>query len=228
MRDNGCGIKESETSVMAQRHYTSKIAKHEDLTTLDTYGFRGEALGSLCQVADVCITTKTVGDAVAMCYTLDHGGKISSKKPTHGSNGTTVVACSLFKNLPVRKQFYGNAKKCKEELKKIEDLLMAYGLINPEVRVALRNNKTLVWQKNKSCDIKTAMMDIFGVHVFNQLEYFEHVADDLRVSIKGFLPKSDSDPQLTSRSSEDRCFLFINKRFVVWKELIQVQLIFIL
>lgn len=223
MRDNGCGIQESDASLMGQSHYTSKISKHEDLEVLNTYGFRGEALGSLCQVSDVSITTKTAQDAVAVSYTLDQEGKISSRKPTHDGNGTTVVACNIFRNLPVRKQFYGSAKKCKEELKNIEDLLMAYGLINPVLRVTLRNNKNLVWQKNKSCDVKTALMDVFGIHIFNQLEYIEHVDESLPITLKCFVPKRDSDSQLTSRSSEDRCFLFVNKRYVIWKELMQVN-----
>ena len=71
VRDNGCGIQESDASFMGQSHYTSKISKHEDLEMVNTYGFRGEALGSLCQVSDLFITTKTAQDAVAMSYTLD-------------------------------------------------------------------------------------------------------------------------------------------------------------
>lgn len=58
--------------------------------------------------------------------------------------GTTVAALKLFKNLPVRKQFYSTVKKCKEELKKIQDLLMAYGIVKPELRIIFTHNKVKV------------------------------------------------------------------------------------
>lgn len=57
--------------------------------------------------------------------------------------GTTVSVFKLFKNLPVRRQFYSSSKKCKEELRKVQDLLMAYGIINPALRVLLTHNKVL-------------------------------------------------------------------------------------
>ncbi|KAI5085612.1 PMS1 protein-like 1, partial [Silurus meridionalis] len=57
--------------------------------------------------------------------------------------GTTVCALKLFKNLPVRRQYYSNSKKCKDELKKVQDLLMAYGIIKPELRIVFTHNK--VW-----------------------------------------------------------------------------------
>ena len=223
VRDNGCGIKQSDTEFMAQRYYTSKISKHEDLQMLETYGFRGEALGSLCQVADVCIITKTTEDPVAVSYHLDHNGKVRSTKPTHNGVGTSVITSNLFKNFPVRKQCFQTSKKGKEELKKIEDVLMAYGLINPEVRIVLRNNQNTIWQKNKSSDIKAALVDVFGVQVAKHLEYFEYSNYDLGLNIQCFVPKSDSDPQLMWKSSDERCFIFVNKRYVIWKELSQVR-----
>jgi DNA mismatch repair protein PMS1 len=222
VRDDGCGIKESDTEFMAQKYYTSKILKHEDLQTLETYGFRGEALGSLCQVADVCIITRTAEDPVAVLYHLDRNGKVYSAKPTHDGVGTTVITSNLFKNVPVRKQCFQTNKKCKEELKKIEDLLMAYGLINPDVRIILRNNKNVIWQKNKSSDIRTALTDVFGIQVVNQFDYFEYCDSDLHLALQCFVPKTDSDPRLMWRSSDDRSFIFVNKRYIIWKELSQV------
>ena len=227
VRDNGCGIKQSDTEFMGQQYYTSKISKYEDLHTVETYGFRGEALGSLCQVADVCIITRTAEDPVAVAYNLDHDGKVQSTKVTHEGVGTTVVAANLFKNFPVRKQCFQTAKKSKEELKKVEDILMAYGLINPEIRIALKNNKNLLWQKNKSCDLKTALAYVFGIHTFSQLEYFESCDKNLNLNINCYVPKSDSDPRLMWRSSDEKSFIFVNKRYVIWKELSQVKVIII-
>uniref|UniRef100_A0AAX7VWL1 HMG box domain-containing protein n=1 Tax=Astatotilapia calliptera TaxID=8154 RepID=A0AAX7VWL1_ASTCA len=144
VRDNGQGIKTVDTPVMAVRHFTSKICRHEDLEHLETYGFRGEALGSICAVAEVAVTTKTEEDEISTQYTMDLTGKIVSQKPSHLGQGTTVSVMKLFKNLPVRRQCFSSNKKCKEELKKVQDLLMAYAIIKPELRLMLVHNKILL------------------------------------------------------------------------------------
>ncbi|XP_044525639.1 PMS1 protein homolog 1 isoform X5 [Gracilinanus agilis] len=141
VRDNGDGIKAIDAPVMAIKHYTSKINSHEDLENLTTYGFRGEALGSICCIAEVLITTKTAADNFSTQYVLDSSGHIVSQKPSHLGQGTTVTVLKLFKSLPVRKQFYSTAKRCKDELKKIQDLLIAYGILKPELRIIFTHNK---------------------------------------------------------------------------------------
>ncbi|XP_071977029.1 PMS1 protein homolog 1 isoform X11 [Engystomops pustulosus] len=179
VRDNGLGIKAADTSVMALKHYTSKISCHEDLETLQTYGFRGEALGSICSIAEVHIATKTATDPVSTQYFLDNNGHVVSQKLTHLGQGTTVSVMKLFKNLPVRKQYYSNAKKCKEELKKIQDLLISYGLIKPDVRIVLVHNKVIIWQKNKEADHKMALTSVLGTTVMNAMAPFQHQNENL-------------------------------------------------
>ncbi|XP_054578695.1 PMS1 protein homolog 1 isoform X3 [Eptesicus fuscus] len=141
VRDNGEGIKATDTPVMAMKYYTSKINSHEDLENLTTYGFRGEALGSICCVAEVLITTRTAADNFSTQYVLDGSGHIISQKPSHLGQGTTVTALRLFKNLPVRKQFYSTTKKCKDEIKKVLDLLISYGILKPDLRILFVHNK---------------------------------------------------------------------------------------
>uniref|UniRef100_A0A672RT30 PMS1 protein homolog 1-like n=1 Tax=Sinocyclocheilus grahami TaxID=75366 RepID=A0A672RT30_SINGR len=141
VRDNGSGIKATDVPVMAVKHYTSKISCHEDLQRLETYGFRGEALASICAISEVVITTKTADDDFSIQYSVDHNGQIVSQKPSHLGEGTTVCAANLFKNLPVRRQYYSNTKKCKEELKRVQNLLMAYAVVKPELRITLSHNK---------------------------------------------------------------------------------------
>ncbi|XP_066433195.1 PMS1 protein homolog 1 isoform X2 [Eleutherodactylus coqui] len=141
VRDNGTGIEAADAPVMGIRHYTSKISSHEDLERLRTYGFRGEALGSICSIAEVHIATKTATDPISTQYVLDHDGRVVLQKPSHLGQGTTVSVMRLFKNLPVRKQYYSTAKKCRDELRKVQDLLTAYGLIRPDVRIVLAHNK---------------------------------------------------------------------------------------
>ncbi|XP_023617903.1 PMS1 protein homolog 1 isoform X11 [Myotis lucifugus] len=141
VRDNGEGIKATDAPVMAMKYYTSKINSHEDLENLTTYGFRGEALGSICCVAEVLITTRTAADNFSTQYVLDGSGHIISQKPSHLGQGTTVTALRLFKNLPVRKQFYSTTKKCKDEIKKVLDLLISYGILKPDLRILFIHNK---------------------------------------------------------------------------------------
>ncbi|XP_028943168.1 PMS1 protein homolog 1-like [Antrostomus carolinensis] len=87
VRDNGNGIKVADVPVMAVKHYTSKISSSEDLERLTTYGFRGEALGSICCISEVLITTKTAADDFSTQYALDNNGHITSKKPSHLGQG---------------------------------------------------------------------------------------------------------------------------------------------
>ncbi|XP_060683984.1 PMS1 protein homolog 1 isoform X5 [Hemiscyllium ocellatum] len=174
VRDNGDGIKSVDTPVMGVKHYTSKISHHEDLEALETYGFRGEALGSICSVAEVVITTKTTADDVSTQYTLNKAGHIIAQKPSHMGQGTTVTVLKLFKNIPVRKQFYSTAKKCKDELKKVQDLLMAYGIIKPDLRIIFTHNKAVVWQKAKVSDHKMALLTVLGTAVMVSMVPIRH------------------------------------------------------
>ncbi|NXT36727.1 PMS1 protein, partial [Pelecanoides urinatrix] len=222
VRDNGNGIKVADVPVMAIKHYTSKISSSEDLERLTTYGFRGEALGSICCISEVLITTKTAADDISTQYALDSNGHITSKKPSHLGQGTTVTVLKLFKNLPVRKQFYSTNRKCKEELKKVQDLLTAYGIIKPDLRITLTHNKAVIWQKTRVSDHKMACMSVLGTAVMGSMVPFQHCCEDPEINLSGFLPKAESDSSLTSLSSSERSFIFINNRPVHQKEILKL------
>ena len=223
VRDNGCGIKSEDAPFMAQPHYTSKISSDDDLKSLHTYGFRGEALGSLSSVSSVCILTKTDAEQVGMLYTLERNGKIGATQPKPAATGTTITATNLFKNLPVRKQFSSNSKKCKDELKRVEDLVMAYGLVHPSLRISLRHNKAIVWQKNKVSNHRTALLSIFGTALLAQMGVIEfHDENSSGIDVIGYVPKPGSDSEVTGRAVNDRCFVFFNGRPVNMKQISQV------
>ncbi|NXP48674.1 PMS1 protein, partial [Heliornis fulica] len=222
VRDNGNGIKAADVPVMAVKHYTSKISCSEDLESLTTYGFRGEALGSICCISEVSITTKTVDDDFSTQYALDTSGQITSKKPSHLGQGTTVTVLKLFQNLPVRKQFYSTNKKCKEELKKVQDLLIAYGIMKPDLRITLTHNKAVIWQKTRVSDHKMACMSVLGTAVMGSMVPFQHCCEDPEIKLSGFLPKAESNSSLTSLSSSERSFIFINNRPVHQKEILKL------
>uniref|UniRef100_A0A673YLA8 PMS1 homolog 1, mismatch repair system component n=1 Tax=Salmo trutta TaxID=8032 RepID=A0A673YLA8_SALTR len=220
IRDNGSGIKAADTDVMAVQHYTSKICSHDDLEHLATYGFRGEALGSICAVAEVAVTTKTSEDDVGTQYTLDLTGNVVSQKPSHLGQGTTVCALKLFKNLPVRRQYYANTKKCKEELKKVQDLLMAYAILKPELRLTLTHNKVVVWQKAKVSDHRMALMATLGPNAVAHLLPVHHQQPE--IVIDGFFPRPGMDCSLASSSNPDKTFIFVNDRPVHQKDILKV------
>ncbi|XP_068079435.1 PMS1 protein homolog 1 isoform X2 [Danio rerio] len=222
VRDNGSGIKATDVSVMAVKHYTSKISCHEDLEQLETYGFRGEALASICAISEVIITTKTADDDFSIQYSVDHNGQIVSQKPSHLGQGTTVCAANLFKNLPVRRQYYSNTKKCKDELKRVQNLLMAYAVIKPELRVTLSHNKAVVWQKSRVSDHRTALMAVLGAASVANMLPVQHHQEQPEIHIDGFFPKPGSDLNSTSSSTTDKSFIFVNSRPVHHKEILKL------
>ncbi|XP_019728416.1 PMS1 protein homolog 1 isoform X2 [Hippocampus comes] len=222
VRDNGCGIKASAAPVMAIRHFTSKIYSHEDLELLQTYGFRGEALSSVCAVAEVAITTKTEDDDISTQYTLNAQGSIVSQKPTHLSQGTTVSVLKLFKNLPVRRQYYSSAKRCKDEVKKIQDLLVAYAIIKPQVRLTLTHNKVVVWQKAKAADHRSALLATLGSTTLANLLPCHHCQEQAEIFLEGFFPKSGADVSSTSTSVPDKTFIFVNNRPIHHKDIMKL------
>ncbi|XP_005939917.1 PMS1 protein homolog 1 [Haplochromis burtoni] len=222
VRDNGQGIKAVDTPVMAVRHFTSKICRHEDLEHLETYGFRGEALGSICAVAEVAVTTKTEEDEISTQYTMDLTGKIVSQKPSHLGQGTTVSVMKLFKNLPVRRQCFSSTKKCKEELKKVQDLLMAYAIIKPELRLMLVHNKVVLWQKAKVADNRSALLATLGPGAIANLIPCHHHQEQPEILLEGFFPKPGADYSSTSTSNPDKTFIFVNNRPVQHKEIMKL------
>ncbi|XP_033990117.1 PMS1 protein homolog 1 isoform X3 [Trematomus bernacchii] len=222
VRDNGHGIKAEDTPVMALTHFTSKIFCHEDLERLETYGFRGEALGSICAVAEVAVITKTEEEDISTQYTLNFTGQIVSQKPSHLGQGTTVSVLKLFKNLPVRRQYYSTTKKCKEELKKVQDLLLAYAIIKPELRLTLIHNKVVVWQKAKVADHRSALVATLGASTVANLLPCHHRQEQPEIVLEGFFPKPGADYSSTSSSNPDKTFIYINNRPVHHKDIMKL------
>ncbi|XP_077473568.1 PMS1 protein homolog 1 isoform X2 [Stigmatopora argus] len=219
VRDNGRGIAAADTPVMAMPNFTSKIQSHEDLEGLQTYGFRGVALGSICAVAEVMITTKTEDDDISTQYTLNNQGSVVSQKPTHFGQGTTVSALELFKNVPVRRQYFSSTKKCKEEVKKVQDLLLSYAIVIPDLRLTLNHNKVLIWQKIKAANHRDALLAMLGSHTVANLLPCHHHQEEAEIFLEGFFPKPGADVSSTSTLVPKKTFIYINNRPVHHKEI---------
>ena len=222
VRDNGIGIKKEDTSYMALPHYTSKLTSMDDLTSLESYGFRGEALTSVAAVSTLSITTCTEADDIALTYTIDHSGQVIATRPSHLGRGTTVSVTNLFKNVPVRKQYYRSPKRCKEDLKKVEEVILAFGITHPRVRFVFKHNKTLVWQKMQTSDFKTNLQLVLGSAIMQQLVSISYQSFDPMLKVHGYVPKLDADLVLVSRTTADKLFLIVNNRPVAVKPVIQV------
>nr|KJB49942.1 hypothetical protein B456_008G146300 [Gossypium raimondii] len=209
--DNGCGISPANFKVVALKHHTSKLADFPDLESLTTFGFRGEALSSLCALGNLTIETRTKNEPVAMHLTFDHSGLLIAEKKTARQIGTTVTVKKLFSNLPVRsKEFHRNIRK---EYGKLISLLNAYALTAKGVRLVCSNTsrknlKSVVIKTQGSGSLKDSIIQVFGMNMFNCLEPVSIcISDDCK--IEGFLSKSG---QGSGRSMGDRQYFFVNGR----------------
>ncbi|PWN28737.1 DNA mismatch repair protein MutL [Jaminaea rosea] len=137
--DNGHGIASHDYGNVALPHHTSKLARFDDLTTVTTFGFRGEALASLCAHADVTLLTATQDEAPmgTLVELGKDGSLVSCEKKLARQRGTTVSVNGLFQGLPVRRREL--ERNCKREYGKAQALLQAYALISKGVRWSSSN-----------------------------------------------------------------------------------------
>jgi DNA mismatch repair protein PMS1 len=230
--DDGCGI-DREDAVrfvsahlihqirsirMALRCCTSKITGTDDIENLQTYGFRGEALHSLCSVAQVTVTTATKDDDMRSVFVLNSNGDIvSTKQVASSGHGTVICAQNIFSSIPVRRKQYETLESKKAELVSIQDLLSSYALVHPEVRLTLRcgPQPAINWVKHRLPDTKQSISSLFGQSVASDLALVEHTDGDL--SLQGYLPSPHATPRNVTRSANDRFFTYVNRRPVAIK-----------
>ncbi|KAL6974844.1 hypothetical protein U1Q18_047053 [Sarracenia purpurea var. burkii] len=209
--DNGCGISPNNFKVLALKHHTSKLADFPDLQSLATFGFRGEALSSLCALGDLTVETRTKNESVATHLTFDHSGLLTAEMKTARQIGTTVTVRQLFCNLPVRsKEFRRNIRK---EYGKLISLLNAYALIAKGVRLVCTNTtgknvKSVVLKTQGSGSLKDNIITVFGMNIFSCLEPVNICISD-NCKVDGYLSKSGYG---SGRNLGDRQFFFVNGR----------------
>ena len=129
--DDGCGIPAEETGLAFRRHATSKIETEQDLDSIRSLGFRGEALASICAVARVDMITKTA-DAHTGRHVVCEGSEILTDDPVGCPEGTTITVQDLFYNVPARKKFLGPDGA---EARRIIDLVSRIALAYPDVHI---------------------------------------------------------------------------------------------
>ncbi|XP_051142117.1 DNA mismatch repair protein PMS1 isoform X2 [Andrographis paniculata] len=209
--DNGFGISPQNYNVLALKHHTSKLLDFPDLQSLATFGFRGEALSSLCALGNLTVETRTINEAVATHLTYDSTGLLTAERKTARQVGTTVTVKKLFSNLPVRsKEFHRNIRK---EYGKLINLLNAYALIAKDVRIVCTNTtgkniRSVVIKTQGNGSLKENIITVFGTSTFSCLEPVKLNLSD-GYTVEGFVSKSGYG---SGRNMGDRQFFFVNGR----------------
>lgn len=160
VKDNGSGMDEENARLAVLRHATSKIVKAEDLLTLKTLGFRGEALPSIASVSHFNLLTREEGAEFATSITID-GGENMSVDVMGGDVGTTVTVKDLFYNVPARRKFL---RTVSTEGRYINDILSKMALSRPDVHFTLQNNDKEVLNTPGSGD-ELDVIEIGRAHV---------------------------------------------------------------
>jgi DNA mismatch repair protein PMS2 len=177
VHDNGKGIAPDDYETVALKHHTSKLSNYEDLTSLDTFGFRGEALSSLCALSKFHVITARAEDgAVGKRLDFETSGKLKSATVTAAQKGTTVAVENLFCNLPVRRKEL--EKNIKREYNKVLELLHAYACISIGVRFSVSNQmpkgkKVAVFSTKGNSTTKENIVNVFGAKTLLALIKFD-------------------------------------------------------
>ena len=201
--DNGCGMSEANARLAVLRHATSKIVKAEDLMSLKTLGFRGEALPSIASVSNFTLLTRPQDQDLATSVHID-GGENMEVTSTGGAAGTTVIVENLFFNVPARRKFL---KTVVTEGRYISELLTKLALSRPDVRFKLVNNDKEVLHTPGDGDLQGTIRALYGRSVAQELLKVDFA--DPKLKITGFIGK----PTLLKGTRQWQT-LFVNGRSI--------------
>ena len=201
--DNGIGLSRDQALLSIERYATSKIFSKEDLFSISTFGFRGEALPSIASVSKFTMVSRTRESNTGVQLVI-HGGKLSSVSDAGAPEGTLVEVKHLFFNTPARRKFL---KADATEAGHIADALSGMALGNPDVGFKLIFNGKLNRHFPAGQDLFHRAMGVLGRDVKNSLYSLDHGEGE--VTITGVC----ANPGVT-RSTANRLFLFVNNRLV--------------
>lgn len=201
--DNGCGIEREQIPLAFLRHSTSKIKSVEDLFTVTSLGFRGEALSSIAAVSQVELITKTNGDFTGSRYLIE-GSKEVSLEEIGVPDGTTFIVRNLFYNTPARKKFL---KSAQTEGTYIHELMQRMILSHPDVAFKFIMNNQVKLQSSGNGNIKDIIYHLYGRDITKALLPIAHENELFKVS--GFIGKP-----MISRGNRGYELYFVNGRFI--------------
>ena len=201
--DNGIGMSRQDAELAILRHATSKIVKVDDLLTIGTLGFRGEALPSIASVSRFTLTTRQAGDELGTEIKIS-GGSLPEIGETGCGIGTTIRVEDLFFNTPARKKFL---KTNNTEGGKINEFIIKLAISNPQIAFKLINNNKMAVSTPGNGDLKDTLQSIYGGTVGSALLPLEFEDEDIRLS--GFVTKPSA-----IRSSRSWQTFIVNGRII--------------
>ena len=202
--DNGSGIHPDDIMLAFSKHATSKISTDEDLFSIETMGFRGEALSSIISISKLSCTTRTKD--------YDYGTKVIcensevSQVKTGCAVGTIMEVKDLFYNIPARLKFLRNPNT---EFSYIQEIVQAIATIHPTIAFELKKNGKTVLKTTAQCDLKRNLKEIYSANVTDNLKEVLKTDELAGLKISGFV----STPDFT-RSSKKDYHIYINSRTV--------------
>lgn len=201
--DNGCGIKKEELPLAFLRHSTSKIRTAEDLLTVSSLGFRGEALSSIAAVSQVELITKTSGSLTGSRYRIEGGEEIGLEE-IGAPDGTTFISRNLFFNTPARRKFL---KTETTEGAHVADLVEKIALSHPEISIRFIVNNQSRLHTSGNHNLKDIIYTVYGREIAANLLPVE-VSNGI-VKISGFIGKP-----VIARGNRNFENYFINGRYI--------------
>ncbi|KAL9057065.1 MAG: hypothetical protein Q9206_002501 [Seirophora lacunosa] len=227
VQDNGSGISGENYTTIALKHYTSKLSTYDDLSSLRTFGFRGEALSSLCALSTFHIVTAQADEAPkGTRLDFETSGRLKTTSVVASQKGTTVTVENLFTNLPVRRR--GLEKNIKREYAKVLGLLQAYACVSTAVKFSVSNlmakgKRVIVFATKSNTTTRENVANVFGAKTLPAL-----IQMDLSFSMlntRSTIAQADEGHQQVrvfghvsrpvfgeGRQTPDRQMFFINSR----------------
>lgn len=201
--DNGSGIKKDEVKLAFLRHATSKLVTVEDLLSISSLGFRGEALASIASVAQVEMITKTADDVTGLRYQI-HGGREISSEEIGAPGGTTIIVRNLFYNTPARKKFM---KTDLTEISYIYDLMCRICMSHPEISFKFISNGTDKLFTSGNGKLRDIIYHIYGRDITSNL--LEINAENDYMKISGYIARP-----CISRGNRSFEGYYVNHRYI--------------
>lgn len=201
--DNGSGIDKDDVNKAFLRHATSKINTVEDLSSLESLGFRGEALASIAAVSKLEMLTKTEEALIGLRIVLD-GGKIREKEATSANRGTQISVRDLFFNTPARRKFL---KSNQAEAQAITDIVNKIAIGNPSIKIKYINNSKTIYETLGDGSIINAIRMIYGRDISENLIEIDYRSKYFNIS--GYLGNNN-----IYRGNRNHQHLYINGRYI--------------
>lgn len=203
VQDNGVGFASDDVEIAFERHATSKIRKEEDLNSVTSMGFRGEALASIAAISKVSLISKNKNEDIGTKAYVD-AGVIKYVEPTAATQGTKIEIFDVFYNVPARFKFL---KRDSTEAGYIEDVIRRMALANPSISFKYINNSKTVIQTSGNLDLKSTIYDIFGKEIYENIIPVDYEENNIKIEGVIGLPK-------ISRSTRMHVFTYVNSRYI--------------